>query len=164
MSKNPSFSHAISLSHYSVSTKWGHREKKNGRNCFSPSTQGWWIQEGREPRRNGAISKFNGICERSAFCQSTDGGSFELRQFVWVPVPRQANIQRVELFSKRGFWQLRREKHLKAIWVCLESGDPHLLQHNLAQGTRQPSPWPFIPTTGTHLLKGGPVADQDIWH
>lgn len=52
---------------------------KSDRNCFSPLLQGWWVQE-TKPRRNGVIAKSSDIYERSLSCQSTGGGSFELRQ------------------------------------------------------------------------------------
>lgn len=38
---------------------------------------------------------------------------------------------------------------------------PQVLQHTLTQGTKQPSPPSFIPTTGTHLFQ---AAAQDIGH
>lgn len=163
MSKNPSFSHAISLSHYSVSTKWGHRKKKNvGGIALVPQLKGDGSRRKENPVEMGPLQSSMAFMRDQLSAQH---GWWQLRaEAVCLRASAKTSIQCIELFSKRGFWQLCRESHLKPIWVCLESGDRYLLQHNLTQGTRQPSPPPFVPATGTHLLEGDTAADQDMWH
>lgn len=154
-----------SLSHCSVCIKQRHRGKSD-RNCFNPLLQGWWIQE-TKPRRNGVIAKSSDIYERSLFSQAPVVASLS-----WSRVCLRTRAKTSKHLvcwalqqAIQQFWQLflsaAQEEASQSQLGLSGIRSPQVLQHTLTQGTKQPSPPSFIPTTGTHLPQ---AAAQDIGH